>query len=560
VPVWCEGAVYQHLVAVNLTAEQHQGIQQFLPDLATNWTISPDGLTYTFALRQGVTFSDGNPFNAYDVWAEMNLWYYLSGNASNFFLIDVFNFTNVNFGPATLRLINQSGLSTPSSALISLMQASNQPFSVTGPYTFVMHLNFPHTGPAVDVPVLQILVAEIGFIYDPWLFLQHTGPIVPGSATAVSGYWDTHVVPGTGPYVASEVQQNAFVKFVRNPTYWAKNLTQAEIKANPILNPGSYNTIIENYKPDDISRYTDLVTGASQISAVLGPDLPLVLQNTQYGLAQYQYGGIANYLVMNNKIFPTNITLVRQAIVHSINYTNVIQTGVHGFGTRFLGPETPAYGKYYDPGNLTPYQYNITLAKQDLAMAGFANGTGLPVLEFDIDQFGTWQVPVAEIIQANLAQIGIQVKLTVVQDSVFFSPYGTYLTEIQNPSLISPLRFDDPSGYPPDYIAPVDFWTGFVTNASSYGNYGMYNNPTVDKAVNSLIQTNNQTLQLQELTVAQQQIYNDAPYAWLFVANLPLVDGSYAYNTHVIGGFYLDEVLGGSTDGPVLNTVVPASG
>jgi peptide/nickel transport system substrate-binding protein len=366
------------------------------------------------------------------------------------------------------------------------------------------------------------------------------------------------VVPGTGPYVATEVQPNAFIKFVRNPTYWARYFTEAEIRANPILNPGAYNTIFEFYKADDIARYTELVSGTAQISAILGANLPLVLRNPDFGIAEYKFGGIANYLVMNNKVFPTNITLVRQAIVHAINYTDVIDTGVNGFGVRFMGPETPAYGKYYDPGNFTPYQYNVTLAQEDLAKAGFANGAGLPVLEFDIDQFGTWQIPAGEVIQADLSQIGIQVKLTVVGDSTFYAPYGPYNTEIQNPSAISPLRFDDPSGYPPDFIAPADFWTQFVTNASLYGNFGMYDNPTVDQAVTYLHDTNNQTLQLQELTKAQQQIYDDAPYAWLFVANLPLVDGTYAYNTHVIGGFYLDEVLGGTTDGPVLNTVYPA--
>ena len=37
---------------------------KFVPGLATNWEVSPDGKVYTFKLRQGVTFHNGEPFNA----------------------------------------------------------------------------------------------------------------------------------------------------------------------------------------------------------------------------------------------------------------------------------------------------------------------------------------------------------------------------------------------------------------------------------------------------------------------------------------------------------------
>ena len=51
----------------------YQGLVQYepgtasrviIPNLATSWTISPDGLTYTFQLRQGVQFHDGTPFTS----------------------------------------------------------------------------------------------------------------------------------------------------------------------------------------------------------------------------------------------------------------------------------------------------------------------------------------------------------------------------------------------------------------------------------------------------------------------------------------------------------------
>ncbi|MEO5808393.1 ABC transporter substrate-binding protein [Devosia sp.] len=56
--------VYQNVFEGLTQIDQHGAVQ---PDLAKSWTISPDGLTYTFALHDGVTFHDGSAFDANDV-------------------------------------------------------------------------------------------------------------------------------------------------------------------------------------------------------------------------------------------------------------------------------------------------------------------------------------------------------------------------------------------------------------------------------------------------------------------------------------------------------------
>ena len=86
-PYWPEGAVWQTLINFNLNAEQRQGVFQLVPDLATNWTVSADAKTYTFDLRQGVNFSNGDPFNAYVVWTNFYLYSYELGNSSTFLVI-----------------------------------------------------------------------------------------------------------------------------------------------------------------------------------------------------------------------------------------------------------------------------------------------------------------------------------------------------------------------------------------------------------------------------------------------------------------------------------------
>ena len=116
--------------------------------------VSPDGRTYTFNLRQ-VNFSNGDPFNAYQVWGEMYGFYYLAFNASSWMLsYNVFNMSPVRFGPATIALMNQSGLINPNSQLMSIMENQSWPIYVTGPHTIVFHLQN-------TVPVLRESVSCI---------------------------------------------------------------------------------------------------------------------------------------------------------------------------------------------------------------------------------------------------------------------------------------------------------------------------------------------------------------------------------------------------------------
>jgi hypothetical protein len=51
-------------------------------------------------------------------------------------------------------------------------------------------------------------------------------------------------------------------------------------------------------------------------------------------------------------------------------------------------------------------------------------------------------------------------------------------------------------------------------------------------------------------------MYNQAPYIWLGIPQLMLVDGSLAYKTSVIKSFYIDPSWTGANMGPVFNTIV----
>ena len=116
-----------------------------MPGLAQSWNISANGYDYTFNLQPNVNFSDGNPLNSYQVWMAMYVWYYLSGNASAWFGgYPIFNMSNVNFGQATISLINESGLIDPSTQALALMTNSSWPIYISSNESIVFQLSLPY--------------------------------------------------------------------------------------------------------------------------------------------------------------------------------------------------------------------------------------------------------------------------------------------------------------------------------------------------------------------------------------------------------------------------------
>jgi ABC-type transport system substrate-binding protein len=257
-------------------------------------------------------------------------------------------------------------------------------------------------------------------------------------------------------------------------------------------------------------------------------------------------------------MYPTNITLVRQAIVHAINYTDLAEKALLGAVTPFMGPQYPAWKDYYDIGNFAPYQYNLTLAKQDLAKA---NITNMP--QFTMRTLSGCEAcsNEAQVIQADLAQIGIIVNIEVLQQATYYSVYGSYATNSQNAQQLGQLSFvNGGAAWGPYGLTPADDWVSFMSNASLWGNWAAYNNAVVQKCVNVYTASNNATYIQALCKPAQAQVYNDAPYAWIGVDNLWLPPGgSSVYNKNVISGFLLDPTFGGQSSVAIFNTVTFAS-
>ena len=548
---WGLLTVYQTLVAVNGSLLYQTGDTQVLPMLATDWSASPDGTMYTFNLRQNVTFSNGDPFNAYQVWGQLYGLYYVTGNATSFLNgYNIFDTSKVNFGPATLALMTTSGLVNPTPDLLKIMMDNTWPIYVTSPYQLVFHLKAPF----LYLP--NLLLTYVGLIFDTQYVLQNGGFGLPAQFNTVFG---EHPIPGTGPYMVTTVEEGAYVKFTQNPTYWGRNLTPEEIQANPYLDPGHVKTVIINAQTDDVVRYTDLSKGTAQIAGIQSQNWPLVVANPD----KYSYVTLPDHALallgiqLNTHRYPTNITAFRQAIVHAINTTDLSQKVFFGQLTPMVGPEYSGMKQFYDLGNLPPYSYNVTLAQQYLTQSG-VDVSKLQPIEFRVLAGCTFCVSAAQVVQAELGQLGIVVTVEVTPPSQWGLPYigqnSPYnaSAQLRSKSLNSPGLVLQHGRRP--QILP-DPWIYFVNGHSPSGNGAVYANPVVQKCVDIFTSSTDTTMIGNLCTAAQKQVYDDAPYVWLGAPELAFGGGSVVWDKDVVKSALIDPVFTGESETVIFNTV-----
>lgn len=145
---------------------------KIVPLLATSWSESSNGLTYTFHLRHGVRFSDGTPFNAAAAESSFKRRTALKG------------------GP-------------------SYMTAEIKSYSTPGPYTLVIHMKEPLA------PFLDYLASPYGpMMSSPTGEKRHEVKGDHGS------HWLATHTDGTGPYVLSAVRPGVVYTLTANPYQW----------------------------------------------------------------------------------------------------------------------------------------------------------------------------------------------------------------------------------------------------------------------------------------------------------------------------------------------------
>ncbi len=329
------------------------------PLLATEWSISPDGKTYTFKLRPNVKFHDGKPFTSADVAYSIQLLKTVHPRGRNTFA----NVTEVKTpDPLTAILV----LSKPAPYLIKALTAAEAPM----------------------VP-------------------RH---IYEGTNTLANPNGNAPI--GTGPYKFKEWVRGSHILYERNPDYWQQGLPLIDRFVFKILpDTGARSIAFENGSGDIGYRTPVALSDLERLKKL--PNLVFETDGTSYS-----YNVSSLQFNLDSQYFKH--LKVRQAIAHSIDRALLVKTVCYGYGTVCFSPIAPGLKEFHDPAP-SPYALDLKKAEQLLDEAGFPRGANKVRFKVPLDYnpIGDESRRAAEFMRAALSRIGVAVDVRAADASAF---------------------------------------------------------------------------------------------------------------------------------------------
>ncbi|HEX7504570.1 MAG TPA: peptide-binding protein, partial [Syntrophales bacterium] len=423
-------------------------------DLAESWDISKDGLVITFHLRKGVRWHDGQPFTAEDVL-----------------------------------------------------------------FTYRLTID-PKTPTAYAGDFLKVKKAEV---LDPLTFrVIYDKPFAPALMSWSSAVMPKHLMEGndvtksplarhpigTGPYRFKEWKTGQKIVLVYNPDYF---------EGRPYID-GRIMRII----PDMATMFLELRAKGIDQMGLTPLQFTRQTENRyfQSNFHKYRYLSFAyTYMGFNlqNPMFADR--RVRQALAYAINKEELIDGILLGLGKEATGPFKP--GTWQHNPDVKRYPYDPKRARELLAEAGWRDTDGDGILdrggqrfEFELlaNQGNEVRAKTAEIIQRRLAEVGISVKIRIIEWAAFIKEF------------INKRRFDavilgwtipmDPDLY--------DVWHSSKTGPSEL-NFVSYKNDEVDILLEKGRSTFDRNERKRCYDRIQEILAEDQPYIFLYVPDaLPI--------------------------------------
>ncbi|MYH39700.1 MAG: ABC transporter substrate-binding protein [Candidatus Dadabacteria bacterium] len=386
---------------------------QVEPALAKSWTHSDDGLTWTFSLREDVTWHDGAPFTAHDVDFTFNRIIY-----------------NEEIGASAAAAFNFRFLDETTGAWTEARM------TVTALDDYTVQCVLP-------VPFAPFLRSMGTAIYPKHILEQY---VDSGTFDEV---WNIDTDPtevvGTGPFTIERYVPGDRVVLRRNPNYW---LRDDEGRSLPYLDK-----IVQLIVPDLKTELAKFKAGETDVHGVLGEEFaelePLQAEGN-FTIYKRGPGFGSTFLVFNmnpgvnqdtgqNYVPPNRLkwfqnTQFRQAVAHSVDKDAIIRDVQHGLGSPQWSSISPSAGDFHNP-DVRRYEYDLAEANRildnlglmDVDGDGFREDDAGNTIEFSMitNTQNSVRERVGMIIQQGLEEIGIRADFRLIE----WKPFVSRLTE-----------------------------------------------------------------------------------------------------------------------------------
>ncbi|MFW9806507.1 MAG: ABC transporter substrate-binding protein [Candidatus Thorarchaeota archaeon] len=446
--------------------------------LAESYSLSADGLTYTFTLRQGVTFHDGTPFNASCV--QMNFWRMLGRGWDDGWGPVWMVAEPILGGGAVEDAVYTYGDGSPEHvAAWANWQENVSAIVVNSEYEVEIHLAYAYT------PFIAAITYEVGAMISPTFFMAHGG-MSPVSTDVTLN----EEACGTGPFILDDWIQDDRVELVRNDDYWraadaktthpyAGTIEAVTIKLNTDVNSRILNiqagTTDACYWPatnayDIWNNVTTIGDGTLQS---LNPDIKVWAGNPTFDVMFLGFN-MNPYLNVSNELRESPFTdwELRAAISYAFDYDALINNILNGLGVQLQGPIPQ--GMFGHKDDLFMFSENLTAAVEhwNEAMANglddvWANNS----YELNIyynegntnrEAAGLLVKQAIENIIADPASTDPSSPLTI---DVYGLEWASYLFQVRNKQL--PIFW---LGWAPDYADPDNYAAPFVKTTGTFPN------------------------------------------------------------------------------------------
>lgn len=474
-PASLDPAMTTGLAEANVQAELFEGLtrldrdNQPQPALAERWDISPDGKTYTFHLRPGITWSDGTPITAHDFvysWMRVIDPAVASPNAYMMFIIDGAEAFSKKQGSA-----EDVGIKAPDDRTLQVR--------LKNPTAYFLNLTSFHC----YYPVPEALVRA-----NPDTWAANAGGFV-----------------GCGPFTLEKWIHSSEITVKKNPAYWDAGHVRSDYLDFPISESQS-------------TRLTLVESG--QANMMVEP--PPAEQQRLESLGLYQVAPYLGtyYYVFNTQKAPFDDVRVRKAFALAMKREGLVKHIVRGrkeaaYAWVPPGMKNPATGQDFrkEGGNLQ--EENAEQAQQLLKEAGYDESHQPEVtILFNTNEM---HKAVAEAVQAMWKKnLGVQVELTNQEAKVYLASRTQGNYQVARASWVA------------DYADPMTFLDVFADE----DNDAQYHNEAYLDRVRKAKEEKDPGLRMQYMHQAEQILFDDCVLIPIYYTTQPFVVQPYVKGYH----------------------------